>query len=126
MVECLQPKPDLDLAFAALADPTRRAIVQHLARGEASISELARPLPISLQAVSKHIGVLEAAGIVARRRIGRTRRVRLHGAPITAVSDWARELEAFWNTTLDALQRHVEAAETDPSAAAPAPSRKGP
>ena len=70
MVECLQPRPDLDLAFAALADPTRRAIVQHLARGEASISELARPLPISLQAVSKHIGVLEAAGIVARRRIG--------------------------------------------------------
>jgi len=108
MVELQAPKLDLDLAFSALADPTRRAIVRHLARGEASISELARPLPISLQAVSKHIGVLEAAGIVARRRIGRTRRVRLHGAPIAAVGTWAREMEAFWNSAIDALQRHVE------------------
>ena len=71
-------------------------------------------MPMSLQAVSKHIGVLESAGLVVRRRVGRTQRVRLDRAPIDAITAWAAEVDRFWNGALDALQRHVES--EDPAA----------
>ena len=74
-------------------------------------------MPMSLQAVSKHIGVLESAGLVVRRRVGRTQRVRLERAPIDAITAWTAEVEQFWNGALDALQRHVE---SDDSGAPPA------
>lgn len=114
MVDLSASRLGLDRAFGALADPTRRALVRHLAGGEATVSELARPMPMSLQAVSKHIGVLESAGLVVRRRVGRTQRVRLDRAPIEAITAWAAEVDQFWNGALDALQRHVES--EDPAA----------
>ena len=74
--------------FAALGDPVRRAIVDRLARGDATVNELAALFPISLQGVSKHIKVLEAAGVVSRRRDGKTRPVRLETAPLARSADW--------------------------------------
>jgi DNA-binding transcriptional ArsR family regulator len=79
---------DLAVTFAALGDPVRRSIVERLAGGDATVNDLAAPFPISLQAVSKHIQVLEAAGIVSRRREGKTRPVHLEAAPLARSADW--------------------------------------
>jgi DNA-binding transcriptional ArsR family regulator len=93
----------LDLAFTALADPTRRRIVARLSRGDARVSDLAQPFAMSLNAVSKHIKLLERAGLVHRRRIGREHYLKLRAAPLRAVSEWASRYEQFWNQRLDAL-----------------------
>jgi DNA-binding transcriptional ArsR family regulator len=97
---------DLTVTFAALGDPVRRTIVDRLAEGDATVGELASLFPISFQAVSRHIGVLEAAGVVARRREGKTRPVHLKADVLVAASDWLeahrRRLEARY-TRLDAL-----------------------
>jgi DNA-binding transcriptional ArsR family regulator len=89
---------DLAATFAALGDPVRRAIVDRLAGGDATVNDLAAPFPISLQAVSKHIQVLEAAGVVSRRREGKTRPVHLEAASLARSADWLetrrRRLEA--------------------------------
>jgi DNA-binding transcriptional ArsR family regulator len=89
---------DLPTTFAALGDPVRWAIVDRLAAGDATVNDLAAPFPISLQAVSKHIQVLEAAGVVSRRREGKTRPVHLEAASLAASADWLeahrRRLEA--------------------------------
>jgi DNA-binding transcriptional ArsR family regulator len=91
-------QPDLATTFAALGDPVRRAIVDRLAAGDATVNELATLFPISLQAVSKHIGVLESAAVVSRRREGKTRPVHLEAAALARTADWLerhrRRLEA--------------------------------
>jgi DNA-binding transcriptional ArsR family regulator len=97
---------DLAATFAALGDPVRRAIVDRLAGGDATVNDLAAPFPISLQAVSKHIQVLEAAGVVSRRREGKTRPVHLEAASLARSADWLetrrRRLEEKY-TRLDEL-----------------------
>jgi DNA-binding transcriptional ArsR family regulator len=97
------PMPALDLAFAALADPTRRRIIARLARGQARVTDLAQPFDMSLNAVSKHLKLLERAGLVHRQRIGREHFLRLRPAPLRAVTQWASRYERFWNQRLDVL-----------------------
>ncbi|HET7842868.1 MAG TPA: metalloregulator ArsR/SmtB family transcription factor [Xanthomonadales bacterium] len=98
----------LDLAFAALADPTRRAIVQRLTRGHARVTDLAGPFDMSLNAVSKHLKVLERAGLVRRERAGREHYLTLRAAPLRDVARWAGRFEKFWSDKLDALAAHLE------------------
>ena len=98
------PTPVLDLAFAALADPTRREIVQRLAKGDARVTDLAEPFDMSFNAVSKHVKVLERAGLVRRMRAGREHRIALDPAPIRRVASWASRYERFWNDRLDKLE----------------------
>lgn len=97
----------LDATFQALADPTRRAIVAALARGQASVSELARPHRMSLPAVMKHLGVLQRAGLVTQRKSGRTRRCRLSARPLRQAQAWISQYRAFWETQFDALDRYL-------------------
>src|SRR5450432_49413 len=101
--------PALDLAFAALADPTRRRIIARLARGQARVTDLAQPFDMSLNAVSKHLKLLERAGLVHRQRIGREHILRLRAAPLRAVTQWASRYERFWNQRLDALGQFLAA-----------------
>ncbi|HEY6655164.1 MAG TPA: metalloregulator ArsR/SmtB family transcription factor [Solirubrobacterales bacterium] len=86
----------LDRTFAALADPTRRAILGRLASGDATVSELAEPLPISIQAVSKHLKVLEGAGLITRGRTAQLRPSHLEGTPLKQVADWVEGYRGFW------------------------------
>jgi len=97
----------LDLVFAAIADPTRRAILAALAEESATITEIARPFPVSLNAISKHILVLERAGLVKREVLGREHRCRLEPAPLRKASAWLEHYRQFWNLRLDALERHI-------------------
>jgi DNA-binding transcriptional ArsR family regulator len=94
---------DLDSAFAALADGTRRAIVERLATGEACVTDLAAPFRMSLPAVSKHLRVLESAGLVRRRRTGRTHFLSLAGEPMAAAAQWLEQHRRFWDGSLDRL-----------------------
>lgn len=100
----------LDGVFAALADPTRRAILARLAEGEASVGDLAAPFAMSLPAVSKHLGVLERAGLLAREKDGRVRRCRLEPAPLRGAADWIGAYRRFWTGRFDALARHLDRA----------------
>jgi DNA-binding transcriptional ArsR family regulator len=97
----------LDKTFAALADPTRRAILARLARGEASVTELAEPFNISLPAVSKHLRVLEKAGLLAREREGRVHRCRLVVAPMKDAAEWIAFYQRFWEGQFDALADYL-------------------
>ena len=94
----------LNATLLALADPTRRAILRRLASGTARITDLAAPFDMSLNAVSKHIKVLERAGLVRRRVAGREHRVALDPAPLDAVAAWIGAQRAFWNSRLDVLE----------------------
>ena len=106
----MQHSEELDRAFGALADPTRRAIVTKLGHGETcTISELAEPFDMSLQAVMKQIGVLENAGLLSREKNGRTVHCRLNLAPIHQAMEWLEETQLFWEKRLDALSAFVEA-----------------
>jgi DNA-binding transcriptional ArsR family regulator len=98
----------LDATFAALADPTRRAILARLALGETSVGELAEPFDMSLPAVSKHLGVLEGAGLLARERDGRVRRCRLQPRPLQGAAEWIAQYRRFWEEQFDALARYLE------------------
>jgi DNA-binding transcriptional ArsR family regulator len=98
----------LDRAFAALSDGTRRAIVERLARGPARVTDLADRFPMSLNAVSKHLKVLENAGLLRRRRSGREHHLALRAAPLREVARWASRYERFWNQKLDALGAFLE------------------
>jgi len=101
-------EPDrLDAVFSALADPTRRAILARLAEGEANVGELARPFAVSLPTVSRHLDVLEAAGLLRRERDAQRRVCRLQGAPLMAAGEWIARYAAFWEGRLDALDRLV-------------------
>src|SRR5438876_11571421 len=93
--------------FAAIADPTQRAIVQILARKPATIGEIARPFPVSFNAVSKHMMVLERAGLVHREIRGRERVCRLHLRALRQASAWLEQYRQFWETRLDALEQYV-------------------
>jgi DNA-binding transcriptional ArsR family regulator len=97
----------LDAVFSALADPTRRAIVERLARRDASVSELAAPFSMSLPAISKHLGVLEDAGLVFREKQGRTRYCRLVPGPMREAAGWLELYRGFWEERLDSLARYL-------------------
>ena len=97
----------LNTTFAALADPTRRAILARLATGEATVNELALPFPISVQAVSKHLRVLEHAGLIERGRTAQLRPSRLRGAPLKDAADWLDNYSDFWETSFDRLDRRL-------------------
>jgi DNA-binding transcriptional ArsR family regulator len=97
----------LDVTFRALANPTRRAIVAALARGQASVTELATPHQMSLSAVMKHLRVLETAGLVKQRKFGRTRRCRLVARPLKKAQAWISQYRAFWEAQFDALDRYL-------------------
>ncbi len=94
--------------FGALADPTRRAILARLALGETSVGELAEPFEMSLPAVSKHLGVLETAGLVQREKQGRVRRCQLDSRPLEAAAGWIEDYRRFWESQLDSLARYLE------------------
>lgn len=98
----------LDRTFSALADSTRRAIIARLADGDASVKELARPFGVSRPAISKHLRVLEDAGLVRRAREGRKSRCTLNPEPIRLAANWAEQYRDFWERQLDALSRFVE------------------
>jgi len=99
---------DLDAMFAALADRTRRAIIAHLAEGDRTVNELAEPFSISLQAVSKHIQVLERAGLVSRGRDRQSRPCHLEVDRLAPAADWISQHREIWNERFDKLQRHLE------------------
>ncbi len=100
--------PDhLSTTFAALADPTRRAILARLASGEASVTELARPFRMSLPAVSKHLKVLERAGLIARGREAQWRPSRLEAGPLHEVADWVGGYRQFWEESFDRLDDYL-------------------
>ncbi|MGQ0642083.1 MAG: ArsR/SmtB family transcription factor [Gemmatimonadaceae bacterium] len=98
----------LDRTFGALADSTRRAILSQLARGAATVGELADPFAVSRPAISKHLRVLERAGLVRRTRDGRTSRCRLDAAALNSAAEWFDRQRAFWTERLDALKRYAE------------------
>jgi DNA-binding transcriptional ArsR family regulator len=93
--------------FSALADPTRRAILARLAHGEATVNELAEPFPVSLQAVSKHLKVLERAGLITRGRSAQRRPCRLRAAPLGDVTRWLEHYRRFWEHSFDRLDEHL-------------------
>jgi DNA-binding transcriptional ArsR family regulator len=101
------PDDDLSSTFAALADPTRRAILARLAAGEATVNELAEPFPISLQAVSKHLKVLERAGLITRGRDAQWRPCRLEPAPLETANQWIERHRAVWEARFDRLDAHL-------------------
>ena len=105
----LSPAVDpLDGVFSALADPTRRAIVMRLAEGDASVSELAAPFDVSLPAVTKHLAVLERAGLLEHHKQGRVRHCRLVAAPMKIADDWLGTYRVFWERRLDSLADHFK------------------
>jgi len=99
---------DLDLTFSALADPTRRAILARLARGEAAVGELAKPFAISLPAVSRHLRVLEKARLIERRVNAQWRVCRLRPPPLRAAADWLDNYRRFWEESFDRLAEVLE------------------
>jgi DNA-binding transcriptional ArsR family regulator len=101
------PSDQLSSTLAALADPTRRAILAHLMSGEASVTELAEPFEIGFAAVSKHIKVLENAGLVSRARAGLWRPCRIQAAPLKEVANWVEEYRMAWEQRLDRLQDYL-------------------
>ncbi|CAM2011544.1 ArsR/SmtB family transcription factor [Acanthopleuribacter pedis] len=102
------PPPNLDAVFAALADPTRRAILSRLAQGDASVGELALPFKMSQPAVSKHLKVLEKAGLVQRGIDKQRRPARLNAEPMAAAIDWLETFRDFWSSSFDQLDDLLE------------------
>ena len=102
----------LSTTFAALADPTRRAILARLVTGECSVTELAAPFDMSLPAVSKHLGVLERAGLIARSREAQWRPCRLEAAPLKEVAEWAEGYRAIWEKRFDRLDTYLQQLKT--------------
>jgi DNA-binding transcriptional ArsR family regulator len=104
----LAAKANLDRVFAALADPTRRAILSRLARGEATVNELVEPFHLSQPTISKHLKVLESSGLVSRGREAQFRPVHLNAAPLQTAAQWLGNYQAFWEQSLDRLDTHVK------------------
>ncbi len=104
-------EPALDRTFGALADPTRRSIIATLATGRHTIADLAAPLPMSLVAVSKHITVLERAGLLSRARVGRSQVCALVGDPLAGAAGWLEHYQSFWTTRLDAIEQYLTTGE---------------
>jgi DNA-binding transcriptional ArsR family regulator len=103
----VERQPTLDATFAAVSDPTRRDIVAALTEGEASVTKLAEPFDVSLQAVSKHIGVLAGAGLVAREKRGRVQWCRLTATPMKAADEWLGGYRDFWEEQLESLDAYL-------------------
>jgi DNA-binding transcriptional ArsR family regulator len=101
------PVDQLSRTFAALADPTRRAILERLADGEATVNELAEPFPMSMQAISKHLKVLENAGLISRGRSAQWRPARFTGRPLVGAADWLERHRQFWEVGFDRLDEHL-------------------
>jgi len=110
----MQMSDRLSTAFAALADPTRRAILARLALGEASVTELAEPFDMSLPAISKHLKVLEQAGMIAQSREKQWRPRRLEPAPLKEASDWLENYRRFWEQSFDRLDAYLRTLQTKP------------
>ncbi|HVY51425.1 MAG TPA: metalloregulator ArsR/SmtB family transcription factor [Devosia sp.] len=108
----MDPSDQLDATFIALADPTRRAILARLMQGEASVGELAAPFRISQPAVSKHLKILERAGLVSRSTAGARRPVRIEAAPMKQAVDWLEKYRAFWEASYTRLDALLEALQT--------------
>ena len=106
---------NLDQTLLALADPTRRAILQRLSQGEARVTDQAQPFAISLNSVSKHIRMLERADLVRRRRAGREHLLSFNPQPLDQAAAWIETQRAFWTTRLDALERELSKPETQPT-----------
>jgi len=105
------PPDQLDLTFAALADPTRRAILARLAEGEATVNELAAPFAVSLPAISRHLKVLERAGLIERGREAQWRPSRLQPEPLNEAAAWLQERRRTWETRMDRLDSHLRRTE---------------
>ncbi|MCU1388413.1 MAG: ArsR family transcriptional regulator [Ilumatobacteraceae bacterium] len=114
----------LSITFAALADPTRRAILSRLATGEATVNELAEPFAMSLQAVSKHVKVLERAGLIVQGQNAQFRPCRLEAAPLDGAVDWIDKHRVVWEERLDRLGDHLRKIQQAPPRAEPQPHQK--
>ena len=101
----------LDRIFGALADPTRRAILGQLSRGETTVNALVEPSGLSQPTISKHLKILEQAGLVTRDRAAQTRPVRLEPSPLAAAAQWLGDYEAFWNGSYDRLEHYLKGEE---------------
>jgi DNA-binding transcriptional ArsR family regulator len=101
------PVDELTSTFAALADPTRRAILERLVEGEATVNQLAEPFPISVQAVSKHLKVLERAGLITRGRSAQLRPSRLEGAALQEAAEWLETYQRFWDESFDRMNERL-------------------
>jgi DNA-binding transcriptional ArsR family regulator len=108
------PPASLDTTFAALADPTRRQILESLSRQQMRVTELAEPFSMSLPAVSKHLRVLENAGLLKRRRMGREHHIELEPAPMRAAQRWIEQYRKFWESSLDNLAAYLEESNPTP------------
>ena len=104
----------LNSTFAALADPTRRAILTRLSFGETSVTELAKPFEMSMPAVSKHLKVLERAGLISRGREAQWRPCRLDAGPLKDAASWIEDYRRFWSAHVDALERHLDRMNSSP------------
>jgi DNA-binding transcriptional ArsR family regulator len=111
----------LDATFGALADATRRAILARLALGETSVSELAQPFRMSLPAVTKHLRVLDRAGLLEHHKDGRVRRCRLHPQPLKSAAQWIAHYQKFWEEQFDALEEFIEEMQEEDSSWRPKP-----
>ena len=101
------PTNQLSETFAALADPTRRAILDRLSEGEATVSELAEPFPVSMPAISRHLAVLERAGLIVRSRDAQSRPSAMRVAPLDEATKWMQERKRTWEARMDRLDRHL-------------------
>jgi len=106
----------LSVIFAALADPTRRAILARLADGDATVTELAEPFSISLPAISRHLKVLQRAGLISRSRSGQWLSSTLEAAPLKEATDWMERYRQFWDASLDRLDAHLRRVQQDRAA----------
>ena len=104
---------ELDATFGALADATRRGILERLAGGDSSVTKLAEPFKISLPAISKHLRVLERAGLLSQEKDGRVRRCRLDAGPMKEASDWISQYQLFWKQQLDSLASYLDQLQND-------------
>ena len=98
----------LSMTFSALADPTRRGILERLARGQATVGEIAKPYEMSMAAVSKHLKVLEGAGLISRTKEAQWRRCKLEGAPLKDAAKWVEKYRMFWEQQLSQLERYLK------------------
>jgi DNA-binding transcriptional ArsR family regulator len=104
----IETEDELSKTFAALADPTRRAILARLAQGDQTVNELAKPFSMSLQAISKHLKVLERAGLISRGREAQWRPSRLQVAPLEKATDWIEQYREIWNDRFDRLDQEIQ------------------
>src|SRR5687767_7075871 len=118
------PTDDLSTTFAALADPTRRAILARLASGQCSVTEIAEPFEMSLPAVSKHLKVLERAGLIARGREAQWRPCRLDAGPLKEVADWVERYRRHWEESFDRLDAYLREIQSKEKKHGPKPRKQ--